>query len=559
MGKLDEVRQILARLEKKTDLPQSDRLECQLLKGMLLFYQGEYENCLTLAQQVYLESQKLEQPLLVVEALLYKAQALFRLGKLDECLNVLNQSDQTLKHSTQDSLSHLTAKSRPFYHRKQSHSTLQHNLDQPSDNLEKLVRIDYLKAQVFLQKGAHDQALDYFQQNLILCEKLDDKSVIASHLGNIGAIYHQKGELIKALDYYRQSMKIFEEMKNKFHIMIVLHNIGMIYAERGMHDQALDFLMQSLKSGEEIENKDLVAYNLQNIAKIYRQQGDYERALKAFQQSLTLRQETGNNFYTAEVLLKLIMISLDSGFIEDAKEYLQQLQSIAEVDPNKVINQRYRLGRALCLKADDKASATAALSFVTLHRVLNNLVTAQDLLRQITTEDILFHEVTVDTIFNLCELLIVELKTLGNEEVLNEVDQLAQRLLEIGHAQNSYSLLAKTYLLISKLALLKQDVEDAKEMLTQAHQVAVEKGYELLSVVITSEQKRLEKDLPDWFLDEDVSLFERLGHTRLDGLLVALRQDRVEYFTPEDLLTKSPNMDELKSFADELTKRRIKW
>ena len=147
----------------------------------------------------------------------------------------------------------------------------------------------------------------------------------------------------------------------------------------------------------------------------------------------------------------------------------------------------------------------------------------------------------------------------GNEAVLGEVNRLAQQVLQIAKEQQSSSLLAKSYLLIAKLALLEPDVDRSRDLLARAHQIADEKGYERLAMVIEYEQKRLSGQLPNWLLDQNVPLLERLSHTHLDGLLVALRQNRVEYFAPEDILSTAPSMDELKSFADKLSKRRIEW
>lgn len=188
--------------------------------------------------------------------------------------------------------------------------------------------------------------------------------------------------------------------------------------------------------------------------------------------------------------------------------------------------------------------------------MLDKYVKAQELLQEIVEGEIIEHEVTIDAIFNLCELLIIELKTFGNENILIKVDLLTQRLLQIGRNQNSFSLLAKTYLLMAKLALLEPDIKQARDYLVKARTLADDKGYNRLALVIATEQKRLEGQIPDWLLEENVSLFERLNKINLESLVISLRQNRVESYGGEII---KPSMEDLQSFAAQLSQRKFDW
>ena len=164
----------------------------------------------------------------------------------------------------------------------------------------------------------------------------------------------------------------------------------------------------------------------------------------------------------------------------------------------------------------------------------------------------------MEAIFNLCELLIMELKILGAEPILDEVNQLAKQLLQIAEKQNLYPLLAKTFLLKAKLSLLKPDLKLAKKLLEEAREIAKEKGFERLAAVISQEQQHLEGNLADWLAEKNSSFIDRLSKIRLEGLIFSLRQNRVEYLGA-GATQKSPSMKELESFTKTLRKRQQSW
>ncbi|MFX0092078.1 MAG: tetratricopeptide repeat protein, partial [Candidatus Hodarchaeota archaeon] len=410
--------------------------------------------------------------------------------------------------------------------------------------------------EVYRQKGELNQALDYYQRCLVIHEEIGNKHDVALALNNIGEIYRSKGDVNLALQNFQRGLPIFKEIDNTLHASLSLNNIGGIYRQKGELDKALDCHQQALALRKELGNKQHIAESLNSIGNIYQAKGDLNQALEYHKQSLTLAEEIGNTIDISLSLFYLISVASDKLSPELAQQYLQDLQVIEEKDQNKNIRQRYKLARGIFLKMGDKLEEE--LGFVVLHRVLTKLVTAKRLFRQIIAEEVVDHELTVEAIFNLCELLIMELKTLGNEEILDEVNQLAQKLLYIGQNQRSYSLLTKTYLLMAKLALLQPNIEEARRLLAQAQDIAKNKGYNRLLAVITKEQKRLEGKIPDQLLDEDISLLNRLGIIQLEGLVIALRQNRVEYLS-EGYQPESPSLEDLKSFSKMLDNRRIKW
>ncbi|MFX1537479.1 MAG: tetratricopeptide repeat protein [Promethearchaeota archaeon] len=598
---------ILETLDREKVLPCNDLLSCQILKGTLLNKLGRYEESLKLAEQLLQESKKRNLSLQRIKALIIATEALQHLGRLDEGFKTIEQAEnffQTLNldpsaELTQTKASTLYLKS-VIYWRKGIHDQAlkyQHeslilrqelgdkramaesfhmlgNIYLEKDNLDQALG-EFLQAQTLFeevggtksigrvfngigsihwQQGNLDQALDYFERYQTIGKELNDNQAIGYSLHNMGLIYIQRGKLNKALWHFEQSLVLLKALNQKIAIATCLNNIGLVYKEKGDLNRALKEFQQSLTLREELGNKTNIAKCLDNIGVVHHIKGELPQALEAMEQSLTLAEEDeASGFIISENLVHLVAVAIDMNDLALAQQYLECIQKIKDANESKTIDQRYRFSKAIFLKADHKTSEK--LRFSSLHAVLTKQVTAQQLLRQIVEEDVVEHVLTVEAIFNLCEMLLLELKTLGNEAILEEVKLLVQKLREIGEEEDSLSLLAKNYWLMAKLALLEPDVEQARELLARARQIADVNGYDQLTSVITREEKQISGELPSWLFEENLSLLERLNQTQFESLIISLRQNRVDYFTE----VKTPSMDDLKSFTDQLSKRKLEW
>ncbi|MHA2203943.1 MAG: hypothetical protein ACW991_09660, partial [Candidatus Hodarchaeales archaeon] len=178
------------------------------------------------------------------------------------------------------------------------------------------------------------------------------------------------------------------------------------------------------------------------------------------------------------------------------------------------------------------------------------IANAQKLLQQVEEDNIIYFELSVYAVFNLCDLLLTELRTFGNEEVLSEVKIWSSKLLELAQKQHSFSLLAETYLLQSRLALLELDIEQAQILLDNAKTLADENDLQQLHTKIMDEQ---------FFLHEQSSKWERLKGQKLSI------KDRINLIQLEDLLDRMIHKrifqkeEEIKDYAAEASALVEKW
>ena len=123
-----------------------------------------------------------------------------------------------------------------------------------------------------------------------------------------------------------------------------------------------------------------------------------------------------------------------------------------------------------------------------------------------TFDLILSHELTVITIFYLCEFLLAELRQRHDPDVFDEVNTYSSRLLEVAEQKELSSLTAETYWLQSQLVLLKLDVKESRRLLSLAKSLAEKHGFTRLAFQISSEYETLLNQLEEWeSMGEEVS------------------------------------------------------
>jgi tetratricopeptide (TPR) repeat protein len=566
--KLDEAMREVEHLENQSDLDQEGRLQNQIFKSLIYTRMGHFQNGLKIAEHAIEEAQKIKNPQLVHKALISKAMSLYELGKLDICLNVIKEGLALFKAMDIDkqleikdgkaTLKYIQGK--VFWKKSkldEAHECLNNSLSikQEIGSLSGVADILNSIGIINLDKGELDLALNFFERSLTIFKKHGIKPSIAKSKNNIGRIYWKKGELDLALENFKASLVIYEELKNRLNVARVLLNMGLIYWNKGELDDALDFYNKSLGIYEGLENKNEKALCLNNIAIIYQFKGELDQALQIYQEnltiheelgnkqqiavcennigdihhskghfdkavdsykkSLTLFEEVGNNIDMSEPLFNLVSVAIDQGSIEQTQLYLRKLQEIDMHEDNNYINQKYRLAQAIVLKESD--------------RVID-IAEAQKILQELSQEEMisLEHKVTAD--INLCELLLQEIKTTGNEDILNELDKVLSQLSRVAEDQNSYIWLAKTNWLRSKVALLEFDLKQSQRLLSRAELIAHEKGLKNLSIKIASERNILLNQFNKWekLLEQKPSVTEIIELTQIGEMVERMIQKKLD-------------------------------
>ena len=559
-GKLEEASKELDVLKSRDDLEIEEKLLINAIESDIQTLNGEYEISFELAKKTLDQSKEINDPLLICTSIISLSNVFLARGDIDKLDDLLEEGLAGVKKirwrqkkhrlPTEATLNFIQGK----YYRKKGELdlaleclqkcidinnktrdvynnadplnvigiiyTMKSEFDKATEylnqsreifekigNITSAIKILNNMGMIYWQKGDLNLALDYYKDCLDRCVKIDNQQYIASLSLNIGLIHFGRGDLDIALNYYLKSKDMFMLQNNKFYLATTLTNIGMVYEYKGELDAALDLYHQSLSIAEILENKQEIATILHNIGNINLDKGDPQSALAYFNKVLVLFEEIGNRLSFCEAIYNIIRVLIDLNLIEDAEESLIKLEEINSQEDNKLINQLTTLAKAFLLKSKER---------------IVSKVEAQQLFKQVSNEEMIKHEYTISAMLNLSELLLLELKLSGNEEVLNEIKSLLDQLLHIVDTTNRVPLLVEIYILQSKMALLELDTVSSMEFLNKGLQIGMNKNIQFLVEKVTYEQENLEEEMVKLrdMVDSSATLYERIQQTKLEDYIV---------------------------------------
>lgn len=337
---------------------------------------------------------------------------LWRLGRLDEAFDILENTENSL-HLLETSNEKLTIKSELLHQ----------------------------KGTIYYVKGDLDKSISILRKSLTLRKKLNDNLLLGRTLNNLGRVVWQKGDLDKALTYLSESLKLSLKEGDENLIAKLYNNIGRIYRQKGFLDIAYVYFKKGLAIREKLNNFQETAFSLTNIAILYHQEGNIEQSFQVFVKALELHERIGNNFDIAETIFRIIFLLVN---INDdrCESYLTKLEQIKEIlVDNNLINQQYSLSKALILKN----------SIRNRHKV-----EAEIIFEQILKEETTNHEYKIISMYNLCDLLLSEYQITNNQDLLDEIRPLINRLVKISEEQKSSAVLADVYWLETQISLVNK-------------------------------------------------------------------------------------------------------
>ncbi|MFQ6125676.1 MAG: tetratricopeptide repeat protein [Candidatus Heimdallarchaeota archaeon] len=462
------------------------------LESGLYSYMGEMERALECVQQGLTLHKQLKRPHMIANSLYYIGFTYLHQGDYKRALEYLQQS-----------------------------LTLREQLGTPQAIAQSL----YCLGVTYANIGEMERALEYLQQSLTLREHLGTHYGVAQSLAWLGAVYTNKGELEHALETLQQCLSICEHVRipGTFVEARAFQYLGIINLQKGEWESSLEYLQKSLSIFQEQGIKLQIGLNRTLIGRLYLHSGNLDAAFQYGLESLKVLEEAGitlfGGFFFAFNLSLLVWISLEQGKMELARRYLHRLKTLRGNVASKVTDLAYRFTQAMVLKVSPRT---------------RDKMRAQELFQQITKDEIISRDYTVLASLNLCELLFFEFKTSEAPEILHEIKTITNRLLDLAKSQYSYSLLAETYLLQAKLALIELDIPHARHLLSQAQVLAEEKGLQKLAMSISYEHDLLLDQLNQWeaLRDREPSLADAGALSGVESQLTRMVQQRAVELPP---------------------------
>ncbi|HEY8399673.1 MAG TPA: tetratricopeptide repeat protein [Cytophagaceae bacterium] len=137
-----------------------------------------------------------------------------------------------------------------------------------------------------------DHAIQYANEALALCEKLNNKKESVNALLLIGKGYKMKTQFAIALDYYLQAASKAENSKEEI-LGVVYSDIGLLYLDWEIQEKALEYFLKAYEANDKQSDNEKIE-TLQYIALCYERLGEYDKALNYYFKILNYYDSTQN-------------------------------------------------------------------------------------------------------------------------------------------------------------------------------------------------------------------------------------------------------------------------
>lgn len=179
-------------------------------------------------------------------------------------------------------------------------------------------------------KTSKIQAIEIFEQALLLYQKTNYQIWAAITLNNIGLVYDTLEEKQTALDYFNQSLDLFKKMQSVLGEAMILNNIGLVYNALEKKQTALDYFNQSLDLFQQIPDRGSIANTLYNLAVLRYNQGNLNEALTKIESAIKIIEE----LYTEIIITNLSQS--DFATVQNYYQfYIDLLVTLHEQKPNQ--------------------------------------------------------------------------------------------------------------------------------------------------------------------------------------------------------------------------------
>jgi serine/threonine protein kinase/tetratricopeptide (TPR) repeat protein len=272
---------------------------------MLQDHRGARAECLDAIEE-QLRHAPPELPSFRLEALNWKGLYLWRLGRLDEALEVL--------FTVRDELRRLV------------------RAGEVRRDLALLAQCLSYVGLVRRLQGRYQEMLDAQLEALELRRRCGSRYSIANGLNNLGVAHMTRGELDQALEAYHEALAIRREIGDRSGIADVLVNIGIVHEYRSRYSRALRTYDDALPIFRDLGHRHGLGSTLLNRGKALRLQGDHQAALQSLEEGLQVVRDCGERRLSVEFLIEIALVFEVRGELDRAlqlnKEALAEAQEL---------------------------------------------------------------------------------------------------------------------------------------------------------------------------------------------------------------------------------------
>jgi tetratricopeptide (TPR) repeat protein len=348
-GKFEEALSILNDLENKTDLSLQDKSEIHLLKSSLLLEVRNLDEALRYIDLAYKESQKKRNKFQIIDILASKTWILINCDRGKDALEVLIETEQILNTIGKTSSIEFKEKKALIelqkgtyygytkdYNRSLEHLNNSFTIAKKIKN-DRLIMLSAKHSCIgYHLMGETYRWLEYSKQYLKHSTELNDVQEIIGALNGMGMYYTEKGDFELALDYLEQGLSLCDKI-NSWKTVVVLSSLFDLYLRTNSLEKAQQCVdrMKQFRNQECVKPPDIF-YRLSKASLLKRTpQKTNQLKAKEILKHIVEEKPFAEAYYCAiielcDLFLKELRETNNVKGLDDIKYYITQLMDFAK-------------------------------------------------------------------------------------------------------------------------------------------------------------------------------------------------------------------------------------
>jgi tetratricopeptide (TPR) repeat protein len=182
----------------------------------------------------------------------------------------------------------------------------------------------------YFRMGEYRKAKKCFERELELNIILGDHINLGKSYGNIGACHEYLRQINRAMVYYHKTLNIARDFNIRVWEAVIFCNLGNCYSYLGKIDKSIEYLEKSLAIDRELKDRENENISLTNLGMRYTAQGNYKKATGYYRKSLKIAREIGSKRGEAFNYYALGNLLMDKGDLDKACLKFQKAIRIAD-------------------------------------------------------------------------------------------------------------------------------------------------------------------------------------------------------------------------------------
>ena len=362
-------------------------------------------------------------------------------------------------------------------------------------------------------KGNHELALKLRKECSDLAE---EHNFLFSFLG-AGKITESwqltyTGNWEKALKLATEGLEYVKEEGSLWWTFFGYNFQSMIYYQQGQLDKALESAHESLEIAKRINMVSLMTMAYRTIAFSYHRIGQLDNALEYYLKIFESYEIYKGPFHHSPILVGIIEVYTEKNNLEQAEKYFQIFKQIDEQTNLPMIRNRRKMAEAVVLMKSSNPRERGK---------------AEVLLEQLGDDKEIEFYIKVKSLFYLCSSLFTELHLSGDIKIIEQLKKHLSKLLSIAESKQLYLLLVDIYILQSKIASVKMEIDESKDFLKKAQSIAEENNLDESAKKAFNEQELLKNQIDAWreLVRKKAPIQERLKEIKIESTLNSMKKE----------------------------------